>query len=65
MFELDLDSTPALKTICNKTVAAGYSYNSAIITVYYLVRMIDLFGLEKEKRTVNDLAKALKNINNI
>jgi len=65
MFELDFNSTPALKTICNKTVAAGYSYNSAIITVYYLVRMIDLFGLEKEKRNVNDLANALKNINNI
>lgn len=60
MYDLGIDLTPAFQIIRSKTFDAGLSPTSATITVYYLMRMLDLFGPELEERSVTGLAKAMK-----
>ncbi|MGN1413930.1 MAG: hypothetical protein ACI4WY_06775 [Anaerovoracaceae bacterium] len=62
MFELGLDRNPTFKRICQKTLEAGYSSKSAEITVYYLMRMLDLFDPVLEERSVKGLANAMNKI---
>ena len=61
-FQYNLDTTRAFKNIETKVTRAGYSATSAIITVYYLVRMLQLFNLSYEKRTVEGLSEVIKKL---
>ena len=60
MFDIGIDMNPYFRRIVRKTAAAGLSENSARITVYYLMRMLDLFEPVLEERSVSGLAKAMK-----
>ena len=59
MKKLNLDKIPAFHDICQETKNKGYSINSARITVYYLMRMLDIFEIDEEDRSVKTLAMAI------
>lgn len=59
MKKLELDKIPAFHDICQETKNKGYSINSARITVYYLMRMLDIFEIDEEDRSVKTLAMAI------
>ena len=58
----DLTHNQSLLNIVNRVQQLGFSYNSAIVSIYYTVRMMQLFDLPKEKRTVKGLAEAINNL---
>lgn len=58
--ELNLDRISEFIFICQETRKHGYAETSAKITVYYLARMMYLFGVAEAQRNVKSLSKAIK-----
>ena len=62
MYELKIDENPAFNHICNKTAEAGLTKLSAKITVYYLIRILQITEPYLEEKSVIGLANAIKKL---